>query len=355
MVQVGAALYKMGLEEIARDASVESRGQLLTSLSDLVFDQRRPTADEVVLLCDVARLLLKAVDPSVRSYFASVIAPSAFVPRDVVFLLIDDEPPVATPLLRYSPILTDADLLTIAEEKPDPYLAAIAARSRVGEHLVEILVRRGSRFVQIALVENSGAYLSSGALSALVAKAETDEDICRSLVRRPEVPKADAERLVHRIAEMLKARMSANKLAWSQKSEALSLAAARRARLANAQVAEIVAMVESGSEGIDEVVKMLAEQDRVNDLSMLVSALTHVESMYVMRLLVREDANGIAILLKALGVTSKAYACVAHARRRRLKHTDNKFRFEQEDFLKLSQIEAQGILAQLLSGSPEPI
>jgi hypothetical protein len=158
---------------------------------------------------------------------------------------------------------------------------------------------------------------------------------------------------------MLKARMSTNKLAGAQQgaqqSEALSLAAARRAKLASAQVSEIVAMIEGGSEGIDEAVKMLAEQDRVNDLSMLVSALTRVESMYVMRLLVREDANGIAILLKALGVSSKAYVAVAHARRRRLKHSDTKYRFEQEDYLKLTQVEAQGILAQLLGGSPEPI
>ncbi|MDR3495387.1 MAG: DUF2336 domain-containing protein [Ancalomicrobiaceae bacterium] len=355
MGQVGAALYRMGLEEIARDASAESRGRLLTSLSDLVFDQRRPSCEEVTLLCDVARLLLKVVDASVRTYFASVIAPSAFVPRDVVFLLIDDEPPVATPMLRYSPILTNADLLEIAEQKPDPYLAAIAARSRLGEHLVEILVRRGSRFVQIALVENSGAYLASGALTVLVANAETDEDICRSLIRRPEVPKLDAERLVRRIAEMLKARMLENNTVWKAQREAQTQAAAKRARLANAQVAEITAMIETGSEGIDEAVKSLAEQDRINDLSMLVSNLTHVENMYVMRLLVRVDSNGIAILLKALGVGSKGFAAVAQARRRRLKHAENQVRFEQEDYMKLSLDESQRILAGLMSGCPEPI
>jgi len=343
-------MTRHALAEIAHDPSVGARSRLLHSLGELVFSDRQPTADEINELCAVAKILLKVADDASRSHFATLAAASKLLPRDMVFLLLQDKVVVAGPVLKSSPVLTEADLTAFAETLGDERLLFIAQRDKLGANLVEIVVERGGELVQVAIAENVGAELSDVALRHLIHSAEASEPLCRSLVRRPEVPKADAEHLVRLITRMLQARMKASATPEPAPVPASALVeAASKAQSAKIDVSELLAAIKAGTLNVGAAITQLSDDDRFNDLTVLISGLTRVDDVSVMRLLVRADANGIAMMLKALNLSDQAFASVVALRRRRLKTSEAQARYEREDYAKLTVAECKATLLQLAS------
>ena len=335
------------LTDIARDPSIEARSKLLSSLSDLVFDRPRPTAEEVVALCSVATLLLRVADDNSRSHFATTIAPCEHVPRDMVFLLLQDDVVVAGPVLRDSPVLTDEDLLGFIETVADDHLVFVAQRDSLGAKLVESLVSRGAEVVQLAIAENIGAKLSPTSMQVLIGNADRSQPLCQSLVRRPEVSKIDAEHLVQLITKMLKARIKSQVDSRSAVTAPALEAPKSKTVAPKLEISEILASVKAGRMSSNDAVSLLAEEDRFNDLTALLSSLTRLDDVSIMRLMVRADANGIGMILKALDISEAAFATVVALRKRRLKQSDTQSRYEREDYVKLKSSEAKATLNQL--------
>lgn len=336
------------LAEIARDPSIGARSRLLQSLSDLVFDSRLPTAQEVVELCSIATLLLKVADDDSRRHFATTIAPCRHVPREMVFLLLQDKVTIAGPVLRDSPVLTDADLQEFITSLPDERLAFVAMRKNLVPGMVEVLVERGGEIVQLAISENGLAPLSPKSLQILIHNAEHSESLCRSLVRRPEISKGDAEHLVQLITRILKSRMRAPEPVPVLEPEAAPLPMPELKKLpGRVDIRELTSAVLGGRMSADIALTRLANEDRSNELTSLLSALSRVDDVSIMRLLVRADANGIGMILKALDISDAAFAAVASFRQRRLRHSDAQVRFERDDYAKLVHVDCKATLSQL--------
>ncbi len=338
------------LTEMAQDPSTDARSKLLVSLSDLIFDHRIPTAEEVTSLCDVAKLLLAVVDDNARCHFAGTVAPNKHVSREVVFMLLADDLAVARPLLLKSPILTDTDLLAIARSEGEDRLVLIAQRDGLGTEVVEVLADRGTEPVQLAISENGGIRLSPKALELLVQTAKTSEQLCRSLVRRQELSKVDAEHLVQLITKMLMARMKATVGAEQAAVEPPVEEVKPKKPPRRMELAEILAALKAGKLDTEAAIVLLADEDRFNDLNVLISKLTNVDDVSVMRLLVRADANGIGMVMKALDVSEEGFASIIALRKRRLKTSDVQVRYERDDYAKLSLAESKATLS-LLNGS----
>ncbi len=329
------------LAEIARDPSIVARSRLLQSLSDLVFDSRLPSAQEVVELCGIATLLLKVADDDSRRHFATTIAPSRHVPREMVFLLLQDKVAIAGPVLRDSPVLTDEDIEQFVSSLPDERLAFIAMRQNLVPGMVEVLVERGGEVVQLAISENDSAPLTAKSLKILIHNAERSESLCRSLVRRPEVSKSDAEHLVQLITRILKSRMRVPEPVAATPMPELNKLPGR------VDIRELTGAVLAGRMSADIAVTRLANEDRSNELTSLISALSRIDDVSIMRLLVRADANGIGMILKALDISDAGFAAVAVFRQRRLRHSDTQVRFERDDYAKLIHADCKATLTQL--------
>ena len=118
------------------------------------------------------------------------------------------------------------------------------------------------------------------------------------------------------------------------------------------EIAEILAGIKAGKMTADQAITLLAEDDRFNDLTALLSNLTRIDDVSIMRLMVRADANGVGMILKALEISDATFATVAALRKRRLKHSDAQSRYEREDYAKMSVAESKATLAQLTGGRP---
>src|SRR5690606_1476958 len=86
------------------------------------------------------------------------------------------------------PVLTESDLLAIAETRADEYLIAMSERDRLDAAITDALIRRGSEAVRRGVTGNSGATFTVQTLRHLLEVAVEDRDVKRNLFARGDLP-----------------------------------------------------------------------------------------------------------------------------------------------------------------------
>lgn len=333
------------LREIAFDTAEESRSHLLHLLTRQVFVGRTPNGQEIAIFSDIAQRLLPQAKVDVRAELSEALAHQAGLPMPLIASLCSDVVVVAAPMLRRCPDLTEDDLATFAERLTNAHLVAIAGRTDLTVRITDVMIRRGEVTVMRAIAENTSAEISETSAHAMVDRAESDDELCRILALRGDLPQADAERLVMLVAKRLRGRMM-QRPAAPEPHPAAPVAVAEAGPVKPLEIADLIARVRRNETDIDTAVALLAREDRYNDLAHMLAVLTDIEELSVLKVLVRADANGIINVLRALGIAEQTWRLVVDLRRRRLKFSDTQARFEREDFARLPVAQAKKTLAQ---------
>lgn len=331
------------LQDIALEADGTSRGELLRLLTQCVFTDRQPSAVEVALFADITLQLLAKVDPHTRAELAAVVAPCEHLPAPLLHALCEDIPEVAVPVLAANPALDEDTLKDWAGRLSNAHLAAIAVRSPLTTAVTDLLFERGDMAVWRAVAANPAAQISPRVLRELLAKADTDDELCVALTRRSDLQEADAEHLVMLVAKRLRGRI-ANRPAPQPSPAAAPPAPVTPPHLMD--MAAILAQIKAGRLSVDAVVADLAGHDRCNDLAAVLAHVADIDELSVLKVLVRSDAGGAIKLLRGLDVSPQTFEIVTKMRRRRLGFSDAHARFEREDYARVDPAEARRTVAQ---------
>src|ERR1700712_3900702 len=114
---------------LERDQLFRNMAQLYSFVSDRCDDEQVAQYDEV--LCQLAEL----VEVEARTHVAQLLAPLDRAPGMVVVKLANDVIEVAQPLLEFSNVLSDDDLIDIIGRKTEAHRMAIAGRPAVPERV----------------------------------------------------------------------------------------------------------------------------------------------------------------------------------------------------------------------------
>ncbi len=164
-----------------RDQLFRNMAQLFSHVSDVCDDEQVAQYDEV--LCRLAGL----VEAEARSHVAGVLAKLDRAPGTVVVRLANDTIDVARPLLEFSNVLSDDDLIEIASSQSEEHRVVIAGRDGVGERVGNAIVDKGGRDSVVSLLRNKTARLGGGALERLVERAAKDGEMAQDLRSRKEI------------------------------------------------------------------------------------------------------------------------------------------------------------------------
>ena len=123
----------------------------------------------------------------VRAAIAHEIKAMIAAPHDLVLLLARDAAiEVSDPIVRLSPVLTDADLLALLATPPHPSAAElIASRPRVGAAVADAIAKHADAPAVRALLANPSACIKEATLDALVGRAAHHLEWHVPLVYRP--------------------------------------------------------------------------------------------------------------------------------------------------------------------------
>lgn len=141
----------------------------------------------------------------VRQILSDALKDVADAPPGVILRLARDaELVVAGPVLEYSPVLSDDDLLEIINSSPIPgAVGAIARRDGVSEQLSDAVVRTDDVAAIADLLANPSTQIREETLDSIIDQAEAIEPWHMPLVGRPSLPSGCARKLALYVADNL--------------------------------------------------------------------------------------------------------------------------------------------------------
>ncbi|MDA8231027.1 MAG: DUF2336 domain-containing protein [Magnetospirillum sp.] len=161
-------------------------------------DQERRLAE------DIFRVMAKDAEVRVRQALSVQLKDNPLIPHDLALSLARDVEAVALPMLRFSEILTDEDLVEIVRSQGIEKQEAVARRKHVSAPVADALVEAGDERVVAVLVANEGADLSPGTLDRVVETFGASDAVGQPLAARSNLPVTVAERLMVSISDNLR-------------------------------------------------------------------------------------------------------------------------------------------------------
>lgn len=170
-----------------------ARAWLISNLSD---DDRGAAEGALLMLLD---------DPSplVRQAMAEVFARSAEAPPAIVQALSLDQPSVALPVLEYSPLLIDADLVDLVAAGNCDVQCAVARRHSLPSSVCAAIAEVGSPAAALELIENPQAFLAPFSWHRIVERHGHLAAIRESMLALDDLPAATRLALVAKLSDTL--------------------------------------------------------------------------------------------------------------------------------------------------------
>jgi uncharacterized protein (DUF2336 family) len=187
------------LEEPSPHVRAEVAGKLAAEI-----DNPRLTEAEIKLAHDIIKIMAKDVEATVRKALSQSLRSAMRLPHDVAIKLANDVEAIALPILTYSPILTDQDLVEIVKRGSSMKQEAIAGRPNVSETVSEALIEGASEKAVATLMSNATARISDSSLTKAVDRFPESEAVKENMVKRASLPVTVTERLVTLVSEQLK-------------------------------------------------------------------------------------------------------------------------------------------------------
>lgn len=191
------------VRKLLADPSADNRAETAAKLA-LEFDQGNLSSSERTMAEQIFRIMVKDAEVRVREALAINLKENPNVPHDVAVTLAKDVDQVALPVLQFSELLSDEDLVQIIRSQNPSKQKAIAERAHVSAAVAEAIVEDAGKEAVVALVSNEGAEISEKSLDKVIDKFGADEDVQAPMVRRSVLPVTIVERLVHQVSENLR-------------------------------------------------------------------------------------------------------------------------------------------------------
>jgi uncharacterized protein DUF2336 len=170
------------------DANVAEREQLFRNMAQLYsYVSNRVDDEQVAQYDDVLCQLAELVEVEARAHVAKLLAPLERAPGNVVTKLAHDEIQVAAPLLEFSSVLSDDDLIEIVATQSEEHRVVIAGRPTVTDRVGEAIVQHGGSPSVNRLVSNSNAELGRSTVEKLVIRAQNEPELATGLRGRADI------------------------------------------------------------------------------------------------------------------------------------------------------------------------
>jgi uncharacterized protein (DUF2336 family) len=265
----------------ARDESSEGRRELLSAVTDLFVSADNPSTAARHDYAVIAAHALNGLDMPDRAAYAQRVAALPTLPHGIARrLAADEEIEIAGVVLRLSPVLTDEDLAEIALTHSQGHLIAMAERSAISEIATQVLVDRGGDAVLRLLASHRNARFTPGARARLAQR-----------VLKIAVEIADQ-------GDSLRARTARERLI---------------------EIRALIADVTAQRRALDDVVSLVARQDRAVDLATLLATFADRSIGDALKALFAREDGMIREWADHLGLATEARDEIAELRAARFK------------------------------------
>ncbi len=199
-------LSQAGVMRLRTDPSPRARAETAAGVA-AVFARGDLTDQERKYAIAIIERLAVDVERQVREALCEHLKHCPFLPEGIAMTLARDVETVALPIIRYSEVFSDDDLLAIVREGTVAKQVAVASREHVTETVADALVDTRRKEVVGALLGNRGAEIGEGAYTRVIDAFAADGDIHILLIDRATLPAAITARLITCVSDFLRERL----------------------------------------------------------------------------------------------------------------------------------------------------
>ena len=206
MATTRSALTEEDIRTLVKGATADERAiaarKLCRSIdTGALSSQDRESAAEIlrIMAADAAELVRKAI--------AETLKASIDVPRDVALRLARDVESISLPMLNFSPVFTDADLIDIVRLGGPARQLAVAKRPTLSRKVTDVLSDHGSERALAAACANDNADFGEAGLQNVIGRFEASERVLAAMAYRAVLPISVSERLVSLVSDQIRAHL----------------------------------------------------------------------------------------------------------------------------------------------------
>lgn len=180
---------------------------------------------------EIFTIMCRDAEQRVREALATNLKDCPYLPHDLAVTLANDVEAVSVPMLQFSSVLTDDDLIAIIRSQGEEKQKAIAARSSVSADVSDALIDTRNENVVGTLIANEGAEISEPSMHRVLDDFAHSEVVKTSMVRRASLPVEVTERLVTMVSEQLQQQLMVRQTLSSEQISDLIVQSREKATL----------------------------------------------------------------------------------------------------------------------------
>ncbi|HKI69256.1 MAG TPA: DUF2336 domain-containing protein, partial [Verrucomicrobiae bacterium] len=187
----------------------DKRRELAREVANLFFaaEQKGFEHQQVDEFGNIMCRLLDNLDVGERVDLSARMAETERAPRVLAVKLANDEIEVATPMIEQSTVLTEDDLVAIADSKGTSHRVAVSRRENLTAKITDTLISHEESEVMRTVAENRTAEISEGGFSTLARHSTDDNELLTALVTRADVPEEHSRQLLPLLNEEQRAKV----------------------------------------------------------------------------------------------------------------------------------------------------
>jgi uncharacterized protein (DUF2336 family) len=190
-----AGLTSLDVQRLLQDPSAAARASMADKITR-GYVPSQMSASERALAEDIFRLMMRDAEVRVRKALSEGLKQNPDVPREIAMALAKDVEQVAEPMIEFSSVLSDTDLMEIVRTSSARKQTAVARRESLSAEVSHVIATEGEVTAVAALMENDTAKLLAESMTAALDRFGNDARVNGAMARRQQLPVAVAERLV---------------------------------------------------------------------------------------------------------------------------------------------------------------
>ncbi len=301
---------------LARDRSDAGRRELATLIGELFSDDGTSFSDkERALILQILEKTIQDIEHTVRALISSRLSQRDDVPESLLLFLANDNDDVAFPILKESGVLKDEVLIEIIRTRSQEHQIAISLRSGIPADVSQALVETGNERVIVSLLKNDNASISQATFEYLAEESKRMDTFQDPLLRRKDLPPVIAQRMFMWVSAALRRVIAENfdvsddmiDMVLEQTAMELYSSAVVESKFDDKAKKLAEALIKEGSVDSNFLLKVLTCGE-VQLFVTLLSKISGVRRGLVLKLSIEPQGEGLAVIIKALGLDKTVYA-----------------------------------------------
>jgi len=159
---------------------------------------------EVELVTDVLLNLIQQAEKDLRAAISERVATMDELPLRLALSFANDDIEVANPVLRFSQVLNDIDLIYIVKSQGATHWRSIATRKEISPMMIDMLADTNDLETALTMTKNEHIVLTDHSMTLFSEMTADNQELADGLLKRSEFPQALVSKVYEMVGQELK-------------------------------------------------------------------------------------------------------------------------------------------------------